>query len=88
LVSYFALGEIEKLVGICRLPVERFHSILDEVQLVLKQTNSTVVLLEKLRKGSSVHDEMRVDVSPAATRLRNIRDYLKWLCLACISNMG
>ena len=82
------LGEIEELVGICRLPVEKIHSLLDEVQVVPKQTTSSVVSLEKLRKRSSNNDEMRIDGSSAATRLRNIRDYLKWLCLACISKHG
>lgn len=31
---------------------------------------------------------MRIDGSSAATRLRNIRDYLKWLCLTRISKHG
>ncbi|MBC7786192.1 MAG: site-specific integrase [Methylophilaceae bacterium] len=83
-----SLGEIEELVGICRLPVEKIHSILDEVQVVSKQTTSSVVSLEKLRKRSSNNDEMRIDGSSAATRLRNVRDYLKWLCLARISKHG
>lgn len=82
------LGEIEDLVGICRLPVERIHSLLDEVKVVSKQTMTSVVSLEKLRKAPSNNDEMRVDASSAATRLRNIRDYLKWLCLARISKHG
>ncbi|NOU40367.1 MAG: site-specific integrase [Methylotenera sp.] len=83
-----SLGEIEELVRICRLPVEKIHSMLDEVQVVSKQTISSVVSLEKLRKRSSNNDEMRIDGSSAATRLRNIRDYLKWLCLSRISKHG
>lgn len=82
------LGEIEDLVGICRLPVERIHSFLDEVKVLSKQTMSSVVSLEKLRKAPSNNDEMRIDGRSAATRLRNIRDYLKWLCLARISKHG
>lgn len=83
-----SLGEIEELVGICRLPVEKIHSMLDEVQVVSKQTTSSVVSLEKLRKHPSNNYEMRIDGSSAATRLRNIRDYLKWLCLVRISKHG
>lgn len=82
------LGEIEDLVGICRLPVEKIHSLLDEVKVVSKQAMSSVVSLEKLRKTSSNNEEIRIDASSAATRLRNIRDYLKWLCLARISKHG
>ena len=83
-----SLGEIEELVGICRLPVEKIHSMLDEVQVVSKQISSSVVSLEKLRKHPSNNNEMRIDGSSAATRLRNIRDYLKWLCLARTSKHG
>lgn len=82
------LGEIEDLVGICRLPVEQIHSLLDEVKVISKQTISSVVSLEKLRKISSKNEEIRIDASSAATRLRNIRDYLKWLSLARISKHG
>lgn len=83
-----SLSEIEELVMICRLPVERVHSILDEVQVISKQATSPVVSLEKLRKRLSTQDNERIDGSSAATRLRNIRDYIKWLCLARISKHG
>lgn len=83
-----SLGEVEYLVGICRLPVEKIHSMLDEVQVVSKQTTSSVVSLEKLRRHQSNNEEIRIDGSSAATRLRNIRDYLKWLCLTRISKHG
>lgn len=83
-----SLGEIEDLVGICRLPVEIIQSMSDEVQVVSKQTISPVISLEKLRNPSSNIDKKRVDGSSAATRLRNIRDYLKWLCLIRISKHG
>ncbi len=83
-----SLGEIEELVGICRLPVEKIHSMLDEVQVVSNHTTSKVISLEKLRKRPSNIYEMRIDGSSAATRLRNIRDYLKWLCLARTSKHG
>ncbi len=83
-----SLGEIEGLVGICRLPIKRIHSMLGEAQVESKQVVSSVVSLEKLRKRPSNIDEERIDGSSAATRLRNIRDYLKWLCLARISKHG
>ncbi|MFT7227470.1 MAG: hypothetical protein ACI8PW_000044 [Methylophilaceae bacterium] len=38
-----SLGEIEGLVGICRFPVETIHSMLNEIQVVSKQTNPPVV---------------------------------------------
>ena len=83
-----SLGEIEELVSACRLPVEKIHSMLDEMQFETKQTFSKVVSLESMRKRSSIQYEIRIDGNSAATRLRNIRDYLKWLCLARISKHG
>lgn len=83
-----SLGEIEDLVAICRLPVERIHNLLDEVKVVSKPKLSSVVSLEKLRKTTSKNKEIRIDASSAATRLRNIRDYLKWLYLTRISKHG
>lgn len=83
-----SLGEIEELVGMCRLPVKRIHSMLDEVQVESKQVVSSVISLEKLRKRPTNIDEERIEGSSAANRLRNIRDYLKWLCLARISKHG
>jgi integrase len=83
-----SLGEIEDLVGICRLPVENIHSLLDEVQVEPKKKNSSVVSLEKLRKPSPNNNVLRINSGSAATRLRNIRDYLRWVCLARISKHG
>ena len=83
-----SLPEIEDLVGICRLPAEKIHSMLNEVHAIPKQTNSTVISLEKLRKHPSNNDKVGIDGSSAATRLRNIRNYLKWLCLTRISKYG
>jgi integrase len=83
-----SLAEIEDLVGICRLPLEKIHSLLSEVKVASKQAMSSVVSLEKLRKTASNNEEIRIDASSSATRLRNIRDYLKWLCLARISKHG
>lgn len=85
-----SLGEIEDLVGICRLPVENIHLMLEEEQVATKQTfiKTKVVLLERLRKTSSKKEDISVDPSSAATRLRNIRDYLKWLCTVRILKSG
>lgn len=83
-----ALGEVEDLVGICRLPLEKIHSLFDEVKVAPKPFTSSVVSLENVRKRPSVQKEERVDGNSAANRLRNIRDYLKWLCLSRISKLG
>jgi len=83
-----SLGEVEDLVGICRLPLEKIHSLFDEVKVAPKPFTSSVVSLENVRKRPSVQKEERVDGNSAANRLRNIRDYLKWLCLSRISKLG
>lgn len=85
-----SLAEIEDLVNICRLPLEKIHLMLEEAQVATEQTfiKTKVVSLERLRKTSSKKEHIRIDSSSAATRLRNIRDYLKWLCLARISKHG
>ena len=83
-----SLGEIEDLTRICRLPVEKIHSMLDGGIVTSKQTISSVVSLEKLRKPFSGNDNIRIDASSASTRLRNIRDYLGWLTLTRISKHG
>ena len=66
-----SLGEIEELVSACRLPVEKIHSMLDEMQFETKQTFSKVVSLESMRKRSSIQYEIRINGNSAATRLRN-----------------
>ena len=83
-----SLGEIEDLARICRLPVEKIHSILDEGMVTSKQTISPVASLERIRKSFSSNDNIRIDASSASTRLRNIRDYLKWLSMTRISKHG
>lgn len=83
-----SLGEIEELVGICRLPLEKIHSMLDEVPGLARQSASSVVSLEKLRMKSAGLPEVEIDPSTASTRLRNIRDYLKWLALVRMSKHG
>ncbi|MBX9675959.1 MAG: site-specific integrase [Methylotenera sp.] len=83
-----SLGEIEDLVAICRLSIENIHALLDEAQGIPQQMSMSVVSLEKFRKRSSVKSEFLIDGGSAATRLRNIRDYLKWLCLCRMSKHG
>lgn len=83
-----SLGEVEELVGVCRLPLEKIHSMLDTVPSLSQQAASSVVSLEKLRMKSTGLPEVEIDPSSAATRLRNIRDYLRWLAIARISKHG
>lgn len=72
-----SMGEIEELVRLCRLPIEKIASVSihDEVASVA----GPVVSIEKYRQ--CVVSEAAVEIVPtfAATRLRCIRDYLKWL---------
>jgi len=83
-----SLGEIEELVGICRLPLEKIHSMLDEAPGLSPQSASSVVSLEKLRMRTAGLPEVEIDPGSAATRLRNIRDYLRWLAIARMSKHG
>ncbi|MDO8208353.1 MAG: site-specific integrase [Gallionella sp.] len=83
-----SLGEIEELVGVCRLPLEKIHSMLDEAPCLSQQSASSVVSLEKLRMKSAGLPEVEIDPGSAATRLRNIRDYLTWLAIARMSKHG
>jgi len=83
-----SLGEIEELVGICRLPLEKIHFMLDEAPGLSQQSASLVVSLEKLRMRSAGLPEVEIDPGSAATRLRNIRDYLRWLAIARMSKHG
>ncbi|MDI1360826.1 hypothetical protein [Methylotenera sp.] len=83
-----SLGEIEELVGICRLPIDRIYTVLNDIRIESAQKTSTVRLLESLRSRSTLKGHKNVGAPVAATRLRNIRDYLKWLCSDPISNHG
>jgi len=82
------LGEIEELVRLCRLPLEKIYSMLDEVLILSRRSETSVVSLEKLRMKSAGNAEVEIDPNSAATRLRNIRDYLRWLTLARMSKHG
>lgn len=83
-----SLGEIEELVRVCRLPLEKIHSMLDKAPGLSQQSASSVVSLEKLRMKSAGLPEVEIDPGSAATRLRNIRDYLRWLAIARMSKHG
>lgn len=83
-----SLGEIEELVRVCRLPLEKIHSMLDKAHDLSQQSASSVVSLEKLRMKSAGLPEVEIDPGSAATRLRNIRDYLRWLAIARMSKHG
>ncbi|MES2580517.1 MAG: site-specific integrase [Pseudomonadota bacterium] len=74
------LSEVENLAGICRLPVGKIHCMVDEAKVLPKHKLSSVVSFEKFRKSSSNIEEITIDAISVATKLRNIRDYLKWLC--------
>ncbi|EQD32360.1 integrase family protein [mine drainage metagenome] len=83
-----SLGEIEELVGICRLPLDKINSMLDEAPHLVQQAATSIVSLEKLRMKSAGLPEIEIDPGSAATRLRNIRDYLRWLAIARMSKHG
>lgn len=83
-----SLGEIEELVKVCRLPLEKIHSMLGKAPSLSQQFSSSVVSLEKLRMKSAGLPEVEIDPGSAATRLRNIRDYLRWLAIARMSKHG
>jgi integrase len=83
-----SLGEIEDLVSICRLPVEKIHTLINETTSNTNQNSSSVYSIENFRKRQTVDNEKRIDGHSAANRLRNISDYLNWLCLTRISKHG
>jgi integrase len=80
------MGEIEDLVRLCRLPIENIvpASIQDEATSV----RGPVVSMERFRQR--VASEVAREIAPtfAATRLRCIRDYLKWLVWDRSSRVG
>ena len=73
-----SLGEIEELTRFCRLPMERIQAMCDVAENLLGKI-APVASLEKLRMRSSKMTDREVSSAAAATRLRNIRDYIRWL---------
>ena len=81
-----SMGEVENLVRLCRLPI-------DSIALTFSQDEPSsvvcpVVSMEKYRQR--VASEFIREIVPAfaATRLRCIRDYLKWLVSDRSSRVG
>ena len=85
---FLVLGEIEDLVRVCRWPIEKIYTMLDEAFVSSRQIESSIVSFEKLRMKSSRHVYVEIDPSSAATRLRNIRDYIRWLVSVRMSKHG
>jgi integrase len=83
-----SLGEIEDLVSISRLPVEKIYSLMNESTSNANQNYSSIHSIEKFRKKQTIENEKRIDGHSAATRLRNIREYFNWLCVRRISKHG
>lgn len=73
-----SLGEIEELTRMCRLPMARIQAMRDDAKSPSLKV-APVISLEKLRMRSSGVSDSELSPVAAATRLRNIRDYLKWL---------
>jgi len=83
-----SLAEIEELVEICRLPFVKIHFRLSEVQVLPKQIISPVFSIEKFRLRPANIGEIRINNFTAANRVRNIKDYLIWLCSVRTSKHG
>lgn len=82
-----AMGEIEDLVRLCRLPIEEIDSLSKRDHLVpISETN--VVSLERHRQRLATGMCKEIVPAFAATRLRCIRDYLKWLVADRSSRLG
>lgn len=81
-----AMGEIEDLVRLCRLPIEKITFVSNQVEPI--SASETVFSLEKHRQRLSTAMIKEIVPAFAATRLRCIRDYLKWLVADRSSRVG
>ena len=81
-----SMGEIEDLVRLCRLPIESIVAASNREEAT--SVRGPVVSMEKFRQR--VASEVAREIAPtfAATRLRCIRDYLKWLVSDTSSRVG
>lgn len=82
----FSLGEIEDLVRLCRLPIEKIVSASGQSEAT--SVAGSVVSLEKYRQRVASQFIREIVPTYAATRLRCIRDYLKWLVSDRSSRVG
>jgi integrase len=71
------MGEVEELVRLCKLPVKNISSMLDTPGT--SQGFVSVVSLEKQRQRVADDRPIEIVTASAATRLRCIRAYLRWL---------
>lgn len=81
-----AMGEIEDLVRLCRLPIDEI--VARSNQGGVTSIAETVVSLEKHRQRLATGIIKEIVPAFAATRLRCIRDYLKWLVADRSSRFG
>lgn len=79
------LGEVDELVRFCRLPLKRLSLLIDEMDEVVTMTR--VVSIEKHRMKQEVAKDGE-DVASAASRVRYIRDYLRWLVESRVSKFS
>ena len=70
------LGEIDELVRLCRRPMKQLHALLD-VQEDHAANPTQVTSLEKHRMKQDATENGK-DVTSAGSRVRYIRDYLRW----------
>lgn len=80
------LGEIEELVRLCRLPLTKLSDLL-ATGGVTNVAPVRIASIEKHRMKQSAPEKSR-DVTSARSRVRYIRDYLKWLVEIRLSQHG
>lgn len=81
-----SMGEIEDLVRLCRLPIVEIVALSNQGGVT--SIAETVVSLEKHRQRLATATIKEIVPAFAATRLRCIRDYLKWLVVDRSSRFG
>lgn len=81
-----SMGEIEDLLRLCRLPIENI--VPATIQEEATSVRGPVVSMEKFRQRVAFEVAREIAPTFAATRLRCIRDYLKWLVSDRSSRVG
>lgn len=79
------LGEIDELVRFCRLPLKRLALLIDGMDEAVTMTR--VVSIERHRMKQEATEDGE-DVTSAASRVRYIRDYLRWLVESRVSKFS